>query len=49
MRLVRCYLTLDLERTAQVMRTPVLVDGRNVFDLDACVQAGFVIRAVGKG
>jgi UDP-N-acetyl-D-mannosaminuronic acid dehydrogenase len=45
----REYQALDLERTKDVMRTPVLVDGRNVFDLIGCAAAGFVVRAVGKG
>ncbi len=31
------------------MRTPVLVDGRNVFDPRACAAAGVIYRGVGKG
>ena len=31
------------------MRTPVIVDGRNVFDRRVCEQSGFVYRGVGKG
>jgi UDP-N-acetyl-D-mannosaminuronic acid dehydrogenase len=45
----REYQALDLERTKDVMRTPVLVDGRNVFDPLGCAAAGFVVRVVGKG
>jgi UDP-N-acetyl-D-mannosaminuronic acid dehydrogenase len=45
----RGYQALDLGRAKEVMRTPALVDGRNVFDLARCAEAGFVARAVGKG
>jgi UDP-N-acetyl-D-mannosaminuronic acid dehydrogenase len=45
----RVYQTLDLERMKDVMRTPVVVDGRNVFGLVECAEAGLVVRAVGKG
>jgi hypothetical protein len=31
------------------MRTRILVDGRNAFDPAVCVNAGFVVRVVGKG
>ena len=31
------------------MRTPVIVDGRNVFDRRSCERSGFVYRGVGKG
>ncbi len=33
----------------ELMRTPVIVDGRNVFDRRVCEQSGFVYRGVGKG
>jgi UDP-N-acetyl-D-mannosaminuronic acid dehydrogenase len=42
------YEALDLQRAARLMRTLVLVDGRNVFELAAAAAAGFVVRAVGK-
>jgi UDP-N-acetyl-D-mannosaminuronic acid dehydrogenase len=45
----REYQALDLQRMKAVMRTPVLVDGRNAFDPGECAEAGFVVRAVGKG
>ena len=45
----REYYDLDLERAAKLMRTPVMVDGRNVFDARVCREAGFVYRGVGKG
>jgi UDP-N-acetyl-D-mannosaminuronic acid dehydrogenase len=45
----RGYEALDVRRMKDVMRTPVLVDGRNAFDPAECAEAGFVVRAVGKG
>jgi UDP-N-acetyl-D-mannosaminuronic acid dehydrogenase len=45
----REYYDLDLEQAAELMRTPVLVDGRNVFDAKVCREAGFAYRGVGKG
>jgi UDP-N-acetyl-D-mannosaminuronic acid dehydrogenase len=45
----REYEALDLGRLRDAMGGSVLVDGRNVFDLEACAQAGLVYRGVGKG
>jgi UDP-N-acetyl-D-mannosaminuronic acid dehydrogenase len=45
----RAYETLDLHQVRDRMRTPALVDGRNVFDPARCVQVGLMVRAVGKG
>jgi UDP-N-acetyl-D-mannosaminuronic acid dehydrogenase len=45
----REYEALDLGRLKDAMGGSVLVDGRNVFDLTTCAQAGLVVRAVGKG
>jgi UDP-N-acetyl-D-mannosaminuronic acid dehydrogenase len=33
----------------QLMRTPVIVDGRNVFDGHACARAGLTYKGIGKG
>lgn len=43
------YTTLDPWRLKGVMRTLVLVDGRNVFNPNKWVEAGFAVRMVGKG
>jgi UDP-N-acetyl-D-mannosaminuronic acid dehydrogenase len=43
------YFGLDLEHVKALMRTPVIVDGRNVFSAPACREAGFVYRGIGKG
>ena len=45
----REYFELTPERMCGVMRTPVVVDGRNVLDLADCAEAGLVARAIGKG
>jgi len=44
----REYGTLDLRWVKALMRTPVLVDGRNVFDVGEWVKGGLVMRAVGR-
>jgi UDPglucose 6-dehydrogenase len=33
----------------KLMRTPVIVDGRNVFDGHACARAGLTYKGIGKG
>ncbi|MEW5768106.1 MAG: nucleotide sugar dehydrogenase [bacterium] len=43
------YFKLDLRRAKELMRTPIIVDGRNVFDRKTCVEAGFAYRGIGKG
>jgi len=43
------YFGLDLEHVKELMRTPVIIDGRNVFNAQACREAGFVYRGIGKG
>ena len=43
------YQELDLQHAARLMRTRVLVDGRDVFDPAAASDAGFIVRSVGKG
>ncbi len=42
------YYSLDLDALKRVMRTPVLVDGRNVFDTKFVMEKGFEYRSVGK-
>ena len=44
----REYARLDLAQVGKVMRRPVLVDGRNVWDPAACEEAGLQYRGVGK-
>jgi UDP-N-acetyl-D-mannosaminuronic acid dehydrogenase len=42
------YYSVDLNALKKVMRTPVLVDGRNVFDTQTVMDKGFEYRSVGK-
>ena len=42
------YLSLKPENIKNLMRTLVVVDGRNVFDPSLFAEHGFVIKAVGK-
>jgi len=39
---------LDLNQLAEVMRSKVLIDGRNVLDREAVIQAGFNYRGIGR-
>ena len=45
----RPYLDFPLEQVRSLMRTPVLLDGRNVLDGEVCKQKGIVYRGIGKG
>jgi UDPglucose 6-dehydrogenase len=40
---------LDLERLRDLMRRPVIVDGRNVYDPAAMDELGFTYRGIGRG
>jgi UDPglucose 6-dehydrogenase len=40
---------LDLERVRNVMRRPVLIDGRNIYDPAFVRSLGFIYRGVGRG
>ena len=39
---------LDLDRIKSLMRRPVIVDGRNIFDPKSMRERGFVYRGVGR-
>jgi UDP-N-acetyl-D-mannosaminuronic acid dehydrogenase len=43
------YLTLDLKKLKNKLATPVLIDGRNAYNEEAAVKAGFTYRGIGKG
>ena len=45
----KVYLNLDLGEMRRKLATPVLVDGRNAFTMEAAAKAGFTYRGVGKG
>jgi len=39
---------MDLERVRSVMRSPIIVDGRNIYDPDKVKALGFTYRGVGR-
>lgn len=43
------FKNLDLERIKRVMKQPVIVDGRNLYDPATMRQMGFTYRGVGRG
>jgi len=43
------YKELDLNEIKGIMRTPVIVDGRNLFDQQEVRSKGFFYRGIGKG
>lgn len=43
------YSDIDFEHVKELMKHPIIIDGRNVFKKIACENAGFVYRGVGKG
>lgn len=42
------YLNLDLQTLKNKMKTPVIVDGRNVYQKEECEKIGFIYKGVGK-
>ncbi len=43
------YFRLSLKKLKLLMRTPIIVDGRNVVDRAKAEKAGFLYRGIGKG
>lgn len=44
-----CYMDLDLDHVKMIMRTPLIVDGRNVLSADEVRPKGFRYLGIGKG
>ena len=42
------YKNLSLKKVKNLMRTPILVDGRNIFDKDKAEKIGFVYKGIGN-
>lgn len=40
---------LDLDRVRSLMKSPVIIDGRNLYEPEKMTAAGFTYRAVGRG
>ena len=45
----REYFSLNFSTLRKLMRTPIIVDGRNVLDKKRAEKAGFLYRGIGKG
>jgi UDP-N-acetyl-D-mannosaminuronic acid dehydrogenase len=43
------YKELDLEAVKSIMKTPIIIDGRNAFNRNDIESAGFYYSAIGKG
>jgi UDP-N-acetyl-D-mannosaminuronic acid dehydrogenase len=43
------YYSLDLSKAKKLMRTPIIVDGRNVIDKGRAEKEGFLYKGIGKG
>lgn len=40
---------LDLARIRRAMRTPIVIDGRNIYEPETMEAAGFIYRGMGRG
>lgn len=43
------YYEINLQRLKELMRTPIIIDGRNVFTQERVKNIGFTYKGVGKG
>jgi UDP-N-acetyl-D-mannosaminuronate dehydrogenase len=43
------YYDLDLEELKSRVKTPIIIDGRNIFDKKLVEEKGFIYRKVGEG
>jgi len=43
------YRKLDHNKIKKLMKTPIIIDGRNIFDKEDMIKKGFIYRGVGKG
>jgi UDP-N-acetyl-D-mannosaminuronic acid dehydrogenase len=43
------YYNIDLDELRNKVRTPIIIDGRNIFDKKIVEQKGFIYRKVGEG
>jgi UDPglucose 6-dehydrogenase len=43
------YRNPDLERVRSLLRRPLVIDGRNLFDPDRMTRLGFTYRGIGRG
>lgn len=43
------YKNLNLDKIKETMKTPIIIDGRNLFDKTEMINKGFMYKGVGKG
>ena len=43
------FVNLDFDRIRDSMKTPIIFDGRNLYDPDAMKKLGFNYRGLGRG
>ncbi|MFX1282127.1 MAG: nucleotide sugar dehydrogenase [Promethearchaeota archaeon] len=43
------YYEIDLQRLKEIMRTPIIIDGRNIFSQEKVMKIGISYRGIGKG
>lgn len=43
----REFRELELQRAKELMRTPILIDGRRIFEQDGAMELGFTYRGIG--
>jgi UDPglucose 6-dehydrogenase len=43
------FKSLDMYKIRNAMRSPVLIDGRNIYEMSEMVRLGFIYRAIGRG
>jgi len=43
------YHNMDLQKIKSLLRNPILIDGRNLYDADKCREQGIIYYGVGKG
>jgi UDP-N-acetyl-D-mannosaminuronic acid dehydrogenase len=43
------YFDIDLKRAYEIMRTPIIIDGRDVIDQASAEKMGFLYKGIGKG
>jgi UDP-N-acetyl-D-mannosaminuronate dehydrogenase len=42
------YKKLDLGKLRKMMRTPILIDGRGIFDKEEAKKFGFIYKGIGN-
>ncbi|NMC61195.1 MAG: nucleotide sugar dehydrogenase [Candidatus Methanofastidiosa archaeon] len=43
------YKNLNLDKIKGLMKTPIIIDGRNIFTKEKAIEKGFVYKGIGKG